>query len=74
MTAVAARGIPRRDASIDQAYDLMSARHIRHLVVTDRKSRPIGLLSQRAVAQAEIEAAASRLTKLPSFVGDEEGD
>jgi CBS domain-containing protein len=62
------------DTSIDQAYDLMSARHIRHLVVTDSAGRPIGLLSHRAVAQAEIEAAATRLTKLPSFVGYEEGE
>ncbi len=59
------------DASVEQAYDLMSARHIRHLVVTDRTNRPVGLLSQRSVAQAQIDAAAGRLTRLHSFVGDE---
>ena len=59
------------NAGIEQAYDLMSARHIRHLVVTDRKGRPVGLLSQRSVAQAQIEMAAGRLTSLQSFVAED---
>jgi CBS domain-containing protein len=58
------------NATLDEAYDLMSARHIRHLVVTDRQGRPVGLLSHRAIAQAEIESATSRLGRLPTFVGD----
>jgi CBS domain-containing protein len=62
------------ESTVEHAFDVMSARHIRHLVVVDEKNRPLGLLSHRTIAQAQIEAATNRLGALHPFVGDEEGE
>ncbi len=62
-------------ATLEGAFDLMQACHVRHLAVVDAKDRPIGLLSLRRVAEARIESASDQLRTLESFVGaDTAGD
>ena len=57
------------DATIEAAFDLMVANHVRHLAVLDAKERPIGLLSMRKVAEARIESATDQLRTLELLAG-----
>ena len=57
------------DASREFAFELMTARHIRHLAVVDARNRPIGLLSLRTLAQAQVESAADQIRTLQAFAG-----
>ena len=57
------------DATAEGAFDLMAANHVRHLAVVDAKSRPVGLLSLRRVAEARIESAAEQLRTLEAMAG-----
>jgi CBS domain-containing protein len=56
------------DATPETALALMSAKHVRHLVVVDKRRRPVGLLSHRHVAQARLASTAEELTTLEQFV------
>jgi CBS domain-containing protein len=57
------------DATVEGAFDLMAANHIRHLAVVDSRARPVGLLSLRRVAEARIESSADQLRSLEAFAG-----
>jgi CBS domain-containing protein len=58
----------RSDATPDQAFAAMAAKHLRHIVVVDRRERPMGLISFRQVAQARLASAAEELSTLEQFV------
>jgi len=57
------------EATPEAAFDLMTANHVRHLAVVDKKARPVGLLSLRRVAEARIESASDQLRTLEAMAG-----
>jgi CBS domain-containing protein len=61
------------ESSIDAAFDLMIARHVRHLVLVDAEKRPVGLVSLRALAQARMENARDQIRMLQDYTNDSLG-
>ncbi len=61
------------ETTLDAALERMTASRVRHLVVVDADRRPLGLLSLRVVAQAQMEQAAETIAILQDYTNDSLG-
>lgn len=58
------------ETSVDDAFQLMIGRRVRHLVIVDAEGRPLGIVSLRVIAQERMANAADTIRILQDYTND----